>query len=251
MRDAPEFEDWERTVTEDFRLRAGEAFNRLAMGRAGSGDYPGAIAAVTRWIELDSLHEPAHRLLMLLNAWAGDRPGAVEAYRNFVAILDRELGVAPLEETTELHEAILDEDLPPAPGARRRVQTHQVASPATEGEMLDREAELAGLHAARDLARGVGQVAAITGPAWMGKTRLLEEFTSQVEARGDTVLFGRAFRMEQALPYGVITQILASATPLIETHRDSIPQWSLVEAARLVPSLAHPQNPGAADRFGG
>ena len=250
VRDAPEFEDWERTVTEDFRLRAGEAFNRLAMGRAASGDYPGAIAAVSRWIELDSLHEPAHRLLMLLNAWAGDRPGAVEAYRNFVAILDRELGVAPLEETTELHEAILDEDLPPAPGARRRVKTHEIGAAATEGEMLNREAELAELHAVRRLAESKGQVAALTGAAWMGKTRLLEEFSSQVEANGDTVLFGRAFRMEQALPYGVITQILSSATPLIETHRDTIPEWALVETARLVPNLAPPQSPSAADRFG-
>jgi hypothetical protein len=32
-----------------------------------------------RWVGLDELHEPAHRLLMLLHAWAGDRPGSIQA----------------------------------------------------------------------------------------------------------------------------------------------------------------------------
>ncbi len=89
------------------------------MAHAAQGDYGQAVIAVGRWIALDELHEPAHRLAMLLHAWAGDRAGAIQAYRDCVAALDRELGVPPLEETTELYEAILDEDLPPAPGVRR------------------------------------------------------------------------------------------------------------------------------------
>ena len=97
IKDAPDFEDWARTVAESYRLKAGDAFQRLAMALAGTGDYTSAIDAAVRWIDLDELHEPAHRLLMLLHAWAGDRPGAVEAYRRCVAVLDRELGVAPLE----------------------------------------------------------------------------------------------------------------------------------------------------------
>lgn len=250
VRDAPEFEDWARNVTEDLRLRAGAAFNRLAMGRAASGDYAGAIAAVTRWIELDVLHEPAHRLLMLLNAWAGDRPGAVEAYRAFVAVLDSELGVPPLEETTELYEAILDEDLPPAPGARKRVQTHQAGPPPADTEMLDRESELNALRSAQQATEIRGQVAAIIGGAWMGKTKLLEVFTSEADISGDVVLFGRAFRMEQTLPYGVITQILGAAVPLIDSMRDRVPEWAFAETARLVPQLATGQSPITPDRFG-
>jgi DNA-binding SARP family transcriptional activator len=113
VRDAYLFEDWARSLGEGLRLEIGEAFNRLGHALAGAGDYSGAIRSVKRWVELDPLHEPAHRLLMLLNSWAGDRPGAIEAYRSLIGILDRELGVPPLEETTELYEAILDEDLPP------------------------------------------------------------------------------------------------------------------------------------------
>ena len=104
------------------------------------------------------LHEPAHRLLMLLNAWAGDRPGALEAYRRFVAVANTELGVAPLEETTELYEAILDEDLPPAPGVRRRVVAHQATAPVPVNGLLDRETEFSGLRAALDTVDDAGHV---------------------------------------------------------------------------------------------
>ena len=122
-----EFDDWVRSVAESTRMRVGEAFDRLATALAANGEYQAAIDAVTRWIDLDPLHEPAHRSLMLLHAWAGDRPGAIDAYRHCTAVLDTELGVPPLEETTELYEAILDEDLPPAPGVPRRIKAETPA----------------------------------------------------------------------------------------------------------------------------
>ena len=88
-----EFDDWVRMVAESTRIRVGEAFDRLATALAARGEYQGAIEAVTKWIDLDPLHKPAHRSSMLLHAWAGDRPGAVAAYRRCVAVLDAELGV--------------------------------------------------------------------------------------------------------------------------------------------------------------
>lgn len=246
IRDAPDFEDWVRNVAESYRLKAGEAFNRLAMARASVGNYPGAIAAANRWIDLDELHEPAHRLLMLLNAWAGDRPGAMEAYRGFVAVLDRELGVPPLEETTELYEAILDEDLPPAPGVRRRVQT-QAASPPVS-DLINRDQEISRLHGLLEESETRGLAAVVTGGAWMGKTRLLEELIAG--AARHLVLVGRSHRMEQGLPHGVVAQILSAATPAISELGESIPRWALSEASRIVPTLARNDRPAEPDRFG-
>ena len=43
---------------------------------------------------------------MRLYAWAGQRNAALHQYRECVRILEQELGVAPLAETTELYEAI-------------------------------------------------------------------------------------------------------------------------------------------------
>lgn len=66
---SPEFEDWVRNMSETVRIRIGETYHRLGTALAAAGDYPGAITTVNRWLELDPLHEPAHRFLMLLHAW--------------------------------------------------------------------------------------------------------------------------------------------------------------------------------------
>jgi DNA-binding SARP family transcriptional activator len=250
IRASAEFDDWVRTTSESLRLRIGEAYHRLGTALAAAGDYPGAIGAVSRWIELDPLHEPAHRFLMLLHAWSGDRPGAIEAYRACVTILEQELGVAPLEETTELYEAILDEDLPPAPGAPRRVKAEAPARVATQPDLIDRQDELGLLRQSlQQVTNGRGSVLAITGAPWMGKTRLLEEFAAGA-GRDAGVLFGRAFRMEQGLPYGVATQVLTAATPMINSGRAPCPEWALHEVGRLVPGLGAVENGTTPDRFG-
>lgn len=249
VRASPEFDDWVRGVTESTRIRVGEAFNRLGTALAAGGEYPAAISAVTRWIDLDPLHEPAHRFVMLLHAWAGDRPGAIEAYRNCVAIFDQELGVPPLEETTELYEAILDEDLPPAPGARRKVKAEIAPRRPMQTDLIDREVELQTMRDALSATSGgQGRVLAVTGPPWMGKTRLLEELAA--ESSGPEVLIGRAFRMEQALPYGVATQVLRSAATQVEENRDAIPDWALAEIGRLLPDLGSGPADTTPDRFG-
>ena len=78
-----------------------------------------AIVHARRWLELDPLHEPAHRALMRLHAERGDRAAAVHQYRACVRTMDEELGVAPLEETTALYEAIA------AGGVRQGVRSHR------------------------------------------------------------------------------------------------------------------------------
>jgi tetratricopeptide (TPR) repeat protein len=157
--------------------------------------------------------------------------------------------VPPLEETTELYEAILDEDLPPAPGAPRRVKAETPARRPTQPDLIDRNEELVALHRAfRQATGGRGQLLAVTGAPWMGKTRLLEELASSVGEEAH-VLFGRAFRMEQNLPYGVVTQVLTAASPAIEAA-DGIPQWAHHELARLVPGFGPGQDGTSPDRFG-
>lgn len=245
VKDAPDFEDWARPITESYRLKAGNAFQRLAMALAGIGDYTSAIDAAIRWIDLDELHEPAYRLLMLLNAWSGDRPGAIEAYRQCVAVLDKELGVPPLEETTELYEAILDEDLPPAPGTRRPVRTAKSPAPVENG-MLDRVAATASLAGALDRERGV--VCLITGDSWMGKTRLLDLMKSQAREGGFVEVSGRAYRAEDELAFGVVTQLLRGLMDHVDLG--AVPDWALEELGRLDPRLSHGHTAPNTERLG-
>ena len=238
VRDAPEFEDWARTLTESYRLKAGEVCRRLAYARASTGDYPAAISAAHRWISLDELHEPAHRLAMLLNAWAGDRPGAIQAYRDCVAILDRELGVAPLEETTELFEAIMDEDLPPAPGMPRTIKTHQPAPSVEPVEMIDRDWAIQDLEGAIRASMTGAQVCILSGDSWMGKTRLLEHGHAYARGLGLDVTAGVGFRAESHLPYGVAIQLIDALVPSVEGGAGGLPDWVLSELTRLVPRLS-------------
>jgi DNA-binding SARP family transcriptional activator/Tfp pilus assembly protein PilF len=248
VKDAPDFEDWARSVTETYRLKAGSAFSRLAMAHAATGDYNAAIDAAGRWINLDELHEPAYRQLMLLNAWAGDRPGAIEAYRRCVGVLDRELGVAPLEETTELYEAILDEDLPPAPAIRRSVRPVRTVISPEPDDLLDRVDALATLSNAVERGGETCHVCLITGDSWMGKTRLIEHLNDQAAVLGVKAVSGKAYRAETLMPYGVAVQLLKGLAGVIDFQ--DLPSWALEELARLDPKLAPGRAPTETERLG-
>lgn len=227
LRDAPEFDSWQREVASEQRRRRRRILDRLAMAYAASGRYDEAAEVARRRLATDPLDEGAHRQLMLALAWSGDRPGAIEAYRSCVRVLEAELGVPPLEETTELYEAIVEEDLPRFPGAIR--SAHSLVERPHRPPMIGRVEELARLH--RLLVTGGAVV--LTGEAGIGKTRLQEEVV------GEPRLQAKAHRAERHLPYGVITQLLAAglATPAAAKFAGA-PDWMLIESIRLLPEFA-------------
>ncbi len=251
LRDSPEFDDWTRTTAEGLRLEVGRAYERLAAAYAADGDFRSAIEAVTSWLELDPLREPAYRQLMLLYAWSGDGAGATAAYRQCVATLDEELGVDPLEETTELYEAILDNDLPPSPGLRRRVLARPAEKPALPLGLIDRQAELETLFEA--LGAGLrGRVIRIVGEAWLGKTRLTEELKTEAAKLAVPIVSARGYRAESQLPHGVVAQLLASLVTSDDwaAAKAGVPDWALSEAGAVYPELANPRLQARDDAFG-
>jgi DNA-binding SARP family transcriptional activator/predicted ATPase len=232
IRDAPEFEHWVRTLADSIRGEVSGVLDRLARLRAGEGDYPTAIQRVRRRLELEPLHEPSHRYLMLLHAWSGDRAGALDRYRECVAVLERELGVSPLEETTELAQAILEDDLPRAPAP---IRTTAISITPTHSKMVGRAAEFALIRSAWDSAGGAGRLVCVTGEPGIGKTRLLEEVTGSLPDRVGILV--RAYRAEQDIPYGVVAQLVEAALGAPVAFAGLFPQWVLSELARLVPDV--------------
>ena len=103
LRDAPDFDEWQAAQREHLRTALAGVLERLVQREA---DPSQALPHAQRWLALDALHEPAHRVLMRLHASAGDRTAAIRQYRECVRLLDRELGVAPLHETAALADAI-------------------------------------------------------------------------------------------------------------------------------------------------
>jgi DNA-binding SARP family transcriptional activator len=122
LRDSPDFDEWQFFQTETLRRELANVLEKLVHCHSLLGEWDAAITYARRWLALDPLHEPAHRRLMQLYAWAGQRAAGLRQYRECVRILDQELGVAPLEETNQLYQAIKENQVLPTPVEHRRVE---------------------------------------------------------------------------------------------------------------------------------
>jgi predicted ATPase/DNA-binding SARP family transcriptional activator len=170
--DAVDFDAWQTFQTESLRLELAGALEKLAQGLAGRQQWDAAISAARRWLALDPLHEPAHRLLMHLHAWAGDRAAAARQYQECVKVMETELCIEPEPETTALLEAIRSgaagEPSSAYPFSLSSAPTHNL--PPDPTPFIGREREMAQI-AAR-LADPACRLLTIVGPGGMGKTRL-------------------------------------------------------------------------------
>jgi predicted ATPase/DNA-binding SARP family transcriptional activator len=275
LRDSVAFDDWQFFQSESLRRELAGALERLARGRGALGEWEAAIAHARRWLALDVLHEPAHRLLMSLYAWSDERAAALRQYRECVRILGKELGVAPLEETTLLYRAIQENDLPPQPtladpgppvaraaeaSISPSVETPAAVARPQDNPLVGRGFEWEVLLEAYGHVREGGHVVVVEGEAGIGKTRLVEEFLAHVREEGATTIVARCYAGEKNLAYGPLVEGLSSA--LAREGRDrlkDLPEVSQREAARLLPELSSPDSPlapaldtpGARSRFFG
>ncbi|MDQ3864903.1 MAG: AAA family ATPase [Actinomycetota bacterium] len=263
LRDSVAFDDWQFFQSESLRKELAGGLERLARGRGALGEWEAAVAHARRWLAMDTLHEPAHRLLMALYAWSDQRAAALRQYRECVRVLDQELGVAPLEETTLLYRAIQENDLPPRPAlseyrspARRELKTDtrplvepmRKAPRSPENPMVGRDLEWEALLGSYKSVGEGGQVVVIEGEAGIGKTRLAEEFVANVRAAGAKAVIARCYAGEKNLAYGPFVEGLSAALGREDTDRlKGLPAVSVQEAARLLPDLADlsPNSPPA------
>jgi ABC-type oligopeptide transport system substrate-binding subunit/DNA-binding SARP family transcriptional activator len=116
---SPGFDEWQFFQTEGLRQDLAGVLERLARGHSAQGEFEPAIDYARRWVALDPLHEPAHRCLMRLYAWSGQRAAALRQYTECERLLHEELAVSPEEETTQLYEAIQQRRDLPSPVGRK------------------------------------------------------------------------------------------------------------------------------------
>ncbi len=117
LRDSPEFDEWLVATSELLGDRLAGVLARLTEADIQAGRLEAALITARRWVAHDPLSEAAHREVMRLLTWTGERPAALRQFRACVGVLDRELGVAPLPETTALYDAIRANRLEPPPSA--------------------------------------------------------------------------------------------------------------------------------------
>ena len=261
LRDSPDFDDWRAARSVAVERTVLSVLDRLAVANEAAGDLPGAIEAASRRLALDPLDEAGHLRLMDLYARSGDRAAALRQYRACVAVLDRELGVAPLESTTARYEAIRDLEVPPVRADPARPHSRLLpngARPVRGAPIVGRDAVMRTLVAAhRAAAAGAGGIAAITGEAGIGKTRLGEALTEHIRARGGRVLTARAYVGERGIAYAPILDLLRSALADGGSADRILAPGIRSELARLLPALdpgrrsepAHADGPGAHARL--
>lgn len=240
VRGSQEFEAWHVFEADVLQRELASALGRLVALLVAEGRYDQAIPHARRWLELDPLHEPAHRELIRLYAWSGERAQALSQYRECVRTLSQELGVAPLEETAALFEQVSEGTLtPPAAGAPAAAPRAEPGGPGAPSELplVGRDAQLAGLLAAHRDAGTDGHLAVIEGEAGIGKSRLASELLRAAGEQGAPVLQARCHDDEAGLPYGPILDLLGSALQLAGGDLPVAPQ-RLADAALLVPELA-------------
>jgi DNA-binding SARP family transcriptional activator len=243
LRDSPAFDDWQVGEARALERELAGVLRQLAMGLAARGDYEQAIPHVRRWLELDPLHEPAHRELIRLYAWSGNRGGALEQYRECVRTLSQELGVAPVEETASLYDQVSEGALTP-PAATEAPPA--AALPANYGEppaelpLVGRQHELEALIGAHAGAQPDGGLAVIEGEAGIGKTRLAHELARRARDEGAVVLVARCHEDEAGLPYGPVVELLREAVSHVEPGGwpAVLPPQRMADASLLLPELA-------------
>jgi predicted ATPase/DNA-binding SARP family transcriptional activator len=277
LRDSPAFDEWQYFQRESLQARLAWALERLAQLYSRRGEYEAAVPLIRRWLALDTLREEAHRALMELYAWSGQREAALRQYRECVRILDEELGVAPLPESTALYEAIrenrllapvvdseqltVNADLPrvgrqQTTGVNRQLPVTNYQLPMTNVPFVGRESELARLRQMYEQVGPDGRFLVVEGEAGVGKTRLVEEFVATL--RATCIISARCYEGESGLAYAPFIAGLRTivSQPHFSARIQQLPDPWLAEAARLLPELAPgslppttSSNPGAQTRL--
>jgi DNA-binding SARP family transcriptional activator len=247
LRDCPEFEGWQASVADGLRQALAGALERLVAACVAEGEPLRALDHARRWLSLDPMHEPAHQALIRVLASAGQRSAAVHQYRELVRILDRELAVRPLPETTRLYDDVRAGRLEPVPASPARPDRRPAG---TAWPMAGRTEELGALAAAWGEVsdtRSAGQVVAVVGEAGCGKTALIDEFRASAKAGGATVMHGRCHDGESGLPFALAAGLLRSAGSASPDLTARLPAHVAAMAGRLAPELgadqAHEQAP--------
>jgi DNA-binding SARP family transcriptional activator len=241
LRDSAPFDEWQFLEAEALRHELSTALELLAGGLSQQGQFEAAIAAARRWLGLDTLREEAHRQLMLLYARSGQHGAALRQYRECVRVLEQELGVPPLDETTRLYREILGQRAPlslevkPQPAL---TEGPSLLIPANMARLVGRAVEWSALQQA--LESGSGRFVALVGEAGIGKSWLCGVFAEHARQAGAAVLVGRCYPGEKNLIYSPFLDAIRSRLAQARGRNPlkDLPSPWLNEAAWLLPELA-------------
>ena len=185
---------------------------------------------------MDPLDESGHRLRIEAHHAAGDRAGAVRAYHECAATLERELGVEPGDATTGVYTAVLDDGRGGRVAGRwlRRGRAGAGGPRRRVGSSWWRRGRPPGSGGRRSCSWRVSRASARPGSS----RRCGRGAWRRARATGEA----RSYATECDLGYGVVTSWLRS--PDVRTRLGRLPPHERAELARLLPELGGPETAG-------
>jgi DNA-binding SARP family transcriptional activator len=238
LRGNPAFEEW--LLAEQGRLRdeVSTALRQLVAHHLQLGNYPLGMQYVRQLLRIDPYLEDAHRDLMRLYAFSGRRSRALAHYQELSRSLERELGVAPADQTQALARELEASEL------ATRVVPEIESSTVPQVPFVEREDELAQLEQAWSaVQRGTFRLTLVEGTAGSGKTRLVRTFLDRAaSSTRATVLLGNAFDLSPPLalgPFGPsLSNTLATDMDVANRILVALGTRNLTTIAPLVPEVA-------------
>ncbi len=182
LKDSAAFEEWALVKREQLRHQVIAALSTRAEHAARRGEYELMEHAARRQIEIDPLHEDAHRQAMRALVGRGKRNAALAQYESWRKTLAEEIGAPPEKETLALAEQIRDDTfVPPMTAPLRNFPLHLTSFIGRESEL----AQIADCIQAPD-----ARLISLTGPGGVGKTRLaLQAVAHEASAFRDGACF--------------------------------------------------------------
>lgn len=236
---APEFELW--LLAERTRLRQlfEQGLTQLIRQLITAEQYTDALTQAQRLVKSNPLAEEGHARLIWLHARTGQLAAARQHYTHFRQLLHDELAVPPSAELQTLFSEI-------EAGEIRPTFTQPLTPPTTADTppkssettvFVNRESELQQLQQAwQQATKKTGQVLIIGAEAGVGKTSLIQTFTTRLAA--DAYFAGTCYESTQALPYHPWINLLEAFLPAADLP--PYPQWPPLwrdYLTRLLPSL--------------
>lgn len=218
------FSEWLEHQREELSRLRQQALLYQAENLETRGDWRAALEIHLQLLAQDSLQERHQREVMRLHYLLGEREAALERFERFRGTLKQELGLEPLPETLHLAEEIRSAQM---------VGSKPVATQAA-GPGIPLRAPLIGrkqIWQEMEAAWNSGQWVLISGPAGVGKTRLLREFGMLA---GQPQLYqGRP--ADASLPFATLSRAIREQLEALPGL--VLPPWARHELARLVPEL--------------
>ena len=191
---APDFDTWVSATQAQLERTYLDGCLALSRAHSAAGQWPEALQAAQKAVELDSLYEAGHCQVMRIHLRLGNRSAALRQYERCRDNLDSELGVLPSAQTQALYEQALAGEGQPVSLAAKRGDRQP------RGVFVGRRREMAALdeHLVAVRREAAGRLVLVEGEAGVGKTRLVHEWLATVDDAH--VLDSRCFEAEQSIP---------------------------------------------------